>query len=243
MHNRFPYVPAAILFAGAAFVVHTRAQSAIPLVAPLTTVLDTVPGYRTKDQVISDEERRVAGMSNYVARVYSKDSSVAFTTLVSYYERQTQGKTIHSPRNCLPGAGWEILTGGTKPVVSAGASHVVNHFVLKNGPATAIAYYWYQGRGRVVANEYQVKWNLLRDAALAGHTEEALVRVVVYLPRNASGEPNAAFAKADSLGSAIAGELMHAVNRVLPENGATAAPSRVGVGRTTSSERVALATR
>ena len=35
-------------------------------------------------------------------------------TFVSYYERQTQGKTIHSPRNCLPGAGWEVLTPGTR---------------------------------------------------------------------------------------------------------------------------------
>ena len=117
MRSPFAYVPAVILFIGAAFVVHTRSQSAIPLAAPLATVLDTVSGYRSKDQVISDEERRVAGMSNYVARVYSVDSAVAFTTLVSYYERQTQGKTIHSPRNCLPGAGWEILTGGTKSVV------------------------------------------------------------------------------------------------------------------------------
>ena len=218
MRNGLTYLPAAILCTGAAFVLHTRAQSAIPLAAPLTSVLDTVPGYRWKDQRISDDERRVAGMSSYIARVYSVDSTVAFTTLVSYYERQTQGKTIHSPRNCLPGAGWEILRGGSKAIEADGASHVVNHFVLKNGAATAIAYYWYQGRGRVVANEYRVKWNLLRDAALAGHTEESLVRVVVYLPRGTSSDlkENAAFVHADSLGTMIAGRLMHEVNRVLP---------------------------
>ena len=50
-------------------------------------------------------------MSDYVARVYARDSVMLFSTLVSYYERQSQGKTIHSPRNCLPGAGWEILRG------------------------------------------------------------------------------------------------------------------------------------
>jgi EpsI family protein len=230
-----------ILVAGAAFVMHTRGQSAMPLVAPLNTILDTIPGYRTKDQVISDDERRVAGMTNYVARAYSKDSAVAFTTLVSYYERQTQGKTIHSPRNCLPGAGWEVLTPGTKSVMAEGGPHVVNHFVLKNGPVTAITYYWYQGRGRVVANEYQVKWNLLRDAALAGHTEEALVRVVVYLPRNSSGE--ASVAEADSLGSAIAGQLIHEVRRVLPDDGVAAGRSRVSAANTAAAERIALATR
>ena len=39
--------------------------------------------------------------------------------------------------------------------------------------------YWYQGRGRIQANEYLVKWNLLRDAALRQRSEEALVRIVV----------------------------------------------------------------
>lgn len=245
MHRALAYLPAGILFIGAAFVVHTRGQSAIPLAAPLSTVLDTVSGYKAKDQKISDDERRVAGMSNYVARMYTADSTVAFTTLVSYYERQTQGKTIHSPRNCLPGAGWEILSGGTKPVVADGAAHVVNHYVLKNGAATAIAYYWYQGRGRVVANEYAVKWNLLRDAALAGHTEEALVRVVVYLPRASAGasRDEAAFATADSLGSSIASRLMHDVYRVLPGGNPANAQTRVGATNLASPTRVALAAR
>ncbi len=240
MHKGLAYLPAVVLTIGAAFVLHTRAQLAVELVMPLSTVLDTVPGYRSKDQKVSDEERRVAGMSSYVARVYSVDSTIAFTTLVSYYERQTQGKTIHSPRNCLPGAGWEILNGGTKSVMADGAAHTVNHYVLKNGASTAIAYYWYQGRGRVVANEYQVKWNLLRDAALAGHTEEALVRVVVYLPRGSSGEASAAFTKADSLGNNIAGQLIHEVYRVLPGGNPSTGQTRVGMGNSASSVRVAL---
>ncbi|MDQ2668446.1 MAG: EpsI family protein [Gemmatimonadota bacterium] len=243
MHKGLSYLPAGILIIGAAFVVHTREQSAIPLVAPLATVLDSVSGYHSIDQKISDDERRVAGMSNYVARAYTADSTLAFTTLVSYYERQTQGKTIHSPRNCLPGAGWEILNGGTKPVMADGAEHVVNHYVLKNGASTAIAYYWYQGRGRVVANEYRVKWNLLRDAALAGHTEEALVRVVVYLPRRSAGSEEAAFSRADSLGNSIAGRLIHDVYRVLPGGDPASGQTRVGAINPAPVARVALGAR
>jgi hypothetical protein len=72
-------------------------------------------------------------------------------------------------------------------------------------------YYWYQGRGRVVASEYAVKLNLLRDAALEGHTEEALVRVVVPIDTTAN-----AGMLADSLGARIASRLMDDVERVLP---------------------------
>jgi EpsI family protein len=143
--------------------------------------------------------------------VYWQDTTMAFTTYVGYYDRQMQGKTIHSPRNCLPGAGWEILEGRTATVTSATGPHVVNRYLLKNGLSHAVVYYWYQGRGRVVANEYTVKLNLLRDAAFKGHTEEALVRIV--LPVEAGP---AAQARADELGLRMAARLVDEVDRVLP---------------------------
>lgn len=224
MHKLRAYVPALILLVGCGLIWQTHLQRAVPLAAPLATVLPAVPGYTVVDQHVSEEERRVAGMTDYVARAYMRDTVVAFTTLVSYYDRQSQGKTIHSPRNCLPGAGWEVLRSGTRTIDASGVPYLVNHYTLKNGPSTAIVYYWYQGRGRVVASEYAVKWNLLRDAALMGHTEEALVRVVV--PVNASAKDSAsferAFAGADSTGEQIAARLVSEVTRVLPATPAEA---------------------
>jgi EpsI family protein len=139
------------------------------------------------------------------------DSTVAFTTYVGYYDRQTQGKSMHSPKNCLPGAGWEVLKPGTAVVTSSTGPHVVNRYLLKNGAAQAVVYYWYQGRGRIVASEYAVKWDLLRDAAIEGHTEEALVRIIIPVdPRDTTQ------VQADRLGSTIAPRLMDDVEHVLP---------------------------
>jgi len=215
------FLPAFVLLVGCAFVWQTRTQDRVPLSAPLRTTLPTFPGYRAVDQTITDEERRVAGMTDYSARAYTRDSLISFFTLVSYYDRQGQGKTIHSPRNCLPGAGWGILRGDTRTLDVDGAKHVVNHYVLKNGAATMIVYYWYQGRGRVVSSEYTVKWNLLRDAALLGHTEEALVRVQVPVEERITSiddsTAKAALAKADKFGATIAAGLLHDVSRVLPK--------------------------
>ena len=227
MVERRAYLPAVVLLAGCALVWNTRSQQAVPLAAPLEGVLSPLPGHRIVNIKVSDEERRVAGMSDYVARSYWRDSTLAFTTLVSYYDRQTQGKTIHSPRNCLPGAGWEIVSGGERSIVTTRGQQVVKRYLLKNGRYTAFAYYWYQGRGRVESNEYRVKWDLLRDAATLGHTEEALVRVVVPIGAPTAAEaPAAVEARATAVGDSIASRMIDEVWRVLP-GGALNASQRV----------------
>ena len=223
------YAPAIILIVGCALLFQgTRAQESVPLAGPLNQILAQLDGYRIEDQKVSDEERKVAGMSDYVARVYYRDTTLAFTTYVGYYDRQTQGKSIHSPKNCLPGAGWEVLGASTASISSPAGPRVVNRYLLKNGNAEAVVYYWYQGRGRVVANEYAVKLNLLRDAALLGHTEEALVRVVV--PMNGS---DSSLAHADALGKRIAAQLLGEVDRVLPR------PDNVAAGQASPTLRSA----
>jgi EpsI family protein len=217
------YMPAAVLLLGCALVFHgTRDQVAVPLAGSLSTVLDHVDGYRIQEQHVSDEERRVAGMTDYVARIYWRpDSTVAFTTYVGYYDQQAQGKSMHSPKNCLPGAGWEILRGGMTTVTAANGPHVVNRYLLKNGAAQAVVYYWYQGRGRVVASEYAVKWDLLKDAALKGHTEEALVRVIVPVDPSDTGQT-----RADRLAQEIAPKLLDEVQGVLPDDHGSSSASQ-----------------
>jgi EpsI family protein len=216
------YAPALILAVGYLFVMSGRGQKAVELAAPIEGVLPAVDGYAVHDQKISDEERQVAAMTSYVARAYTRDSVIAFTTLVAYYDRQTRGKAVHSPRNCLPGAGWEIMSGGTQTVTANGVRYTLNRYILKHKASRAVVYYWYQGRGRVVANEYLVKWNLLRDATLRGHTEEALVRVVVPVQpgREPSLSPESApqVAEASALGESIAKRLIGDVNRILPHD-------------------------
>jgi EpsI family protein len=85
----------------------------------------------------------------------------------------------------------------------------VNRYELVNGQERAIVYYWYQGRDRVAHNEYRVKYELLRDAALHGRTEEALVRIVVPVKNND-------VAAADAVALEVAPGLVADVARVLP---------------------------
>ena len=211
MRDKVPMVRAAfpglVMAVGAILLLGVDRQRSMPLRAPLSTIPIEIAGTRGKDRMLSAEEQQVVGMSQYVAREYGS----AFSVYVGYYDQQTEGRTIHSPKNCLPGAGWEPLEVTPATVRTPGQAVTVQRYLLAKGPHRALVYYWYQGRGRVAANEYAVKWDLLRDAALRGRTEEALVRVVVPL-RGERQEESAA----DALAGQVTATLVPALARILP---------------------------
>lgn len=177
------WIPAWVMGLGAVFTVGVDHQRAMPLEAPLDSVMPgEFEGLAGHDITLSDMEVRVAGVSDYLMRNYTgalNEGPATLSLYIGYYDRQTQGKTIHSPKNCLPGAGWEALASTGATIETDAGPVQVNRYVLQKGSQRALVLYWYQGRGRVQANEYVVKWDLLRDAATRQRTEEALVRLVV----------------------------------------------------------------
>lgn len=176
-----PWIPALLLSVGCIGLLGAKRQVDMPLVRPLNEVLpDTLLGMGGVDRIVPPEERKISGVSQYAFRVFEGDSSAALISVyVGYYEAQSQGKSIHSPKNCLPGAGWEPVSSGSLMLDAQGYKFEVNRYVLENKGHQAVVYYWYQGRGRISANEYRVKWEQVRDRALAGRSDEALVRVMV----------------------------------------------------------------
>lgn len=213
------WIPTLVLLAGSSLLLLAKRQTAMPLAAPLEAVVPaTLLGHPSTDRVISDEEQRVAGMSDYLLRLYGADSlRYHFSVYVGYYEEQVQGRSIHSPRNCLPGAGWEPINAGLAGIGTGTTEYRVNRYLLGNQNARAVVYYWYQGRGRLAFSETGVKWDLLRDKARHGRSEEALVRIVVPVRGEVSE------AEADRIATAVAAELIPQVFRALPEGPAAAA--------------------
>lgn len=215
------FLPAGILLGGVMLISGIREQYVVKPPEPMTAIPAVFEGVTGTDQAIDAEEQRVAGMDQFMFRNFVIDSSKAFSIYVGYYNRQVQGKTIHSPKNCLPGAGWDIMANDAVPLeASSPGGPTVNRVVLSNKGQRALVYYWYQGRGRIASNEYRVKWDLLRDAALHGRTEEALVRIVIYVPPPPGAGPgtkaDTALSNADALALRVASPLAKSVFKVLP---------------------------
>jgi len=139
------------------------------------------------DLPMDQETRDVLGVDDYVNRTYINAAAQPVSLYIGYYASQRQGDTIHSPQNCLPGAGWQPIEGGATALDAGGRRLTVNRYVIQKGLDRQVVFYWYQGRGRVVANEYANKFWLMFDAARLRRSDGALVRVVAPVMRSANG--------------------------------------------------------
>jgi EpsI family protein len=117
------------------------------------------------------------GVDDYVNREYTRHA-LPVAVYVGYYASQRQGDTIHSPQNCLPGAGWRPVETGVADLNVGGRAVRVNQFVIQKGLDRQVVLYWYQGRGRVIANEYQNKALLMLDSVRLHRSNGGLVRMI-----------------------------------------------------------------
>jgi EpsI family protein len=118
-------------------------------------------------------------VSDYTNRVYSDQSSLPVQLYVGYYSSQRTGDTIHSPKNCLPGSGWDpVRSGHTTITISGDRKIVVNEYVIQQDEDKELVFYWYQARGRIIASEYSGKFWMVADAITRNRTDGALVRLV-----------------------------------------------------------------
>ena len=118
--------------------------------------------------------------TDYIITDYVNRNHQAVNFYVAYYASQRKGVSAHSPRSCIPGDGW-VMSALTQPVI-AGASvngHPlrVNRVVIQKGDDKQLVYYWFQQRGRVITNEYMVKWWLFWDALTRNRTDGGMIRL------------------------------------------------------------------
>jgi EpsI family protein len=151
-----------------------------PIVAirPLSTFPKTVNGLVASDVPLPKDILQVLGVDDYLNRVYQAPQRIPVSLYVGYYKSQRTGVTIHSPKNCLPGAGWEPVSSGyTQLKMPGGKLATVNLDVVEKGLDRLIVIYWYQSHGRVIGSEYKSKIYMVLDAIRTNRTDAALVRV------------------------------------------------------------------
>jgi exosortase D (VPLPA-CTERM-specific) len=127
-------------------------------------------------------------LDDYLMADYVNDSDRHINLYMAYYNSQRKGEAVHSPRSCLPGGGWQMRDFAQRelPGVRVGGRGLrVNRTVIELAGQRELVYYWFQQRGRIITNEFAVKWYLFWDAATRHRTDGALVRIIAAVPAGA----------------------------------------------------------
>lgn len=134
-----------------------------------------------QEGVMEQEVKDVLRGDDYINRYYVNPQKQYANLFVAFFKSQRTGQAPHSPKNCLPGAGWIWTISDTIPVSVPGRPDpiTVNRYVVQRGTDKSLVLYWYQSRDRVVADEYRAKVFVVADAIQYNRTDTSLVRVVV----------------------------------------------------------------
>ena len=169
----------AVLLVARFYTAHLASSEAVVQREPLSSLPLTIGSWQGQEELpLADDVLAQLGVDDYVNREYFMAGSAPVGVYIGYYASQRQGDTIHSPQNCLPGAGWRPVETGIADLQAGGRTVRVNEFVIQKGLDRQLVFYWYQGRGRVVANEYRNKALLMIDAARLHRTNGGLVRLI-----------------------------------------------------------------
>ena len=147
--------------------------------------------WRGRDQQIDRTIEGVLKTTDYLMADFQnmeKKSDGSVNLWVAYYADQRSGASVHSPRSCLPGGGWQIQQFDQHKIDGVGPDGqgmTVNRALIAKGEAAQLVYYWFVERGRIQTNEYMVKWYIFWDALTQNRTDGALVRVTTFVPDKA----------------------------------------------------------
>jgi len=165
---------------------YTRSLEARRVAAVTLPALGDIPafvdGWTSRDFRIEDEIQAVLGADAYLYREYSNVAGQNVNLFVAYFADQEVGSQIHSPRNCLPGAGWSIRGISKTSIEVPSGRQAAHRMVIAKGDRTQEVLYWFETRSGTVTGEYALKWDLVRNSLARRPTDAAFVRYMAYGP-------------------------------------------------------------
>jgi len=175
------FVVTAVLIAAAAIFLHAHSGNEVfPFRLPLRSFPIQVGDWQGTDVAIDKDVLAVLGPGDFLLRVYQdqREPEPYADLFIAYFASQRMGDTIHSPKNCLPGAGWAPVENTRVMLNLAGhAPFPANRYVIAKGDTRDVVLYWYWAHDRGVASEYWAKFYLVVDSMKMNRSDGALIRI------------------------------------------------------------------
>ena len=176
-------VTAILILQGIVFYAVALRAEKTPPTSPLAGFPSDIAGWQMyKDVKIDQETRDVLKADDTLNRIYLSPARNANIYLfIAFFKTQRYGQAPHSPKNCLPGNGYEPIESG--PIVVAVPDRAepirINRYLTARGEEKSVTLYWYQSHDRIIAGEFAAKFWLIADSIRYHRSDTALVKIVV----------------------------------------------------------------
>jgi exosortase D (VPLPA-CTERM-specific) len=194
-----------VLMLATALVLQARSRGEyIPTPPPPSSLPLQIDSWTGTDIPLDQETREILGPGNFVVRDYENaiQPQPSINLYIAYFPTQRAGDTIHSPQQCLPGAGWVPTARDRVQIIGPDSSRfAVNRYVVAKSGDRLLVLYWFQAHGRAVASEYSAKYYLIDDSIRLNRSDGALVRMMTPMFDGESAD--AAQARMMKLGSQV----------------------------------------
>ncbi len=168
----------ALLTVGASKIV-TDDALIIPDRERFATVPQQFEGWQTDVRPMDPTVAEVLGADDTIVANLRSPEGDEFNIYFAYLNAQRDGRSWHSPRQCIPGGGWKITRQDVvRTKTPSGAPLAYNRLIIENGDYRQLVYYWYDQRGRKIANEFVMKLWLIVDAVTRKRSDGAMVRLI-----------------------------------------------------------------
>jgi EpsI family protein len=202
LHSKYLRVLTLVVVVQAVLFYSASHGDSMPLPSPLKNFPTVLGPWHMIAQVdVDPETAAILRADDTLSREYMGPEGHG-NLFIAYFETQQQGQSPHSPKNCLPGSGYQVVSdaSGRIDVPVAGGSINVNRYVVSRGEDESVVMYWYQSQGRVIADEFAAKFYLITDSIRHHRSDTSLVRIVVpvseHMPRDKASEAAVQFVQA-----------------------------------------------
>lgn len=180
MIARFRFIFFYILLVLTWVCIHTPFRTAVPMAKPLAEFPTLCQEWRmTSQERFSEDVLSVLKPTDYLSREYEDTRGKRIGLYIGYHDGGKNSGEIHSPKNCLPGSGWQQVSTermyfneplGTINLVKA---------VYQKGESRELFFYWFQMQKESFSDEYSLKLAGIANSVMHGRKDASFIRVSV----------------------------------------------------------------
>lgn len=147
------------LFGAAAWALHTRADLEVDA-RPLAALPLAIDRWQGREIPVEETVEQMLRADHNLQRAYDHPIGDRVWLYVGYYGTRRGGRPEHTPWQCYPSAGWDIVSAEQD---RASAGPAVNELIVERDGEQRLVHFWYQSH---------------RDSGMLGPVDQALDRLL-----------------------------------------------------------------